>query len=572
MTGVRRAESFGWSVAVGVPLADQTGAGQPVFMLTATWALVLLASILIGVWAVGRFTKPLRKLAASASTLGEGRLQERVTVETEDEIGALANGFNVMAAHLQGKFRELKTQGAFIEEVLDGLPLGVAVLDSDLKVRKSNPTFANFVGRDAAQVKGVPLYEAAEGLGPLRDVIEDVRRSRKPFVSYGLPLALGPRAADNDAGAAAGYWDITIWPMSERSAVRGDLILILSEVSKRVQAEKLATSAFASERARAAELESVINQMNEGVIIVDAQRRYKINPAAAQIIGRTKSELKGGAEALVESIQLGSLDGRKLAAEETPIWRALNRRESVSGEQLKIMRSDGRASVIAMSATPLINEAGRLEGAVAVFRDITEEVRQHSALVEAYDRLREHDRLKSAFVSNVTHELRTPLNVIIGLSQLLERDQSQPLAPLQGEAVRRMERNARALLELVNDLLDYSRLEAGRAALHLESVNVAEAIREVVLDYGQETEGKGVELRADVSPELDNVHTDRRKFQQVLSNLVSNAIKFTSEGTVTVTARPLDAERWRVEVSDTGIGIARDALAYIFDEFRQVDD
>ncbi|MEA2174483.1 MAG: hypothetical protein QOD00_2075 [Blastocatellia bacterium] len=574
ITSVKRVEPYGWAVAVGLPLAENPSASQPIFALAATWAFVLLASILLGVWAVGRFTKPLRKLASTASTLGEGRLQERVAVETEDEVGALATGFNQMAAHLQNKFNELQTQGAFIEEVLDGLPLGVAVLDSGLIVRKANPTFVRFVGREAGVITGRGLYEAAAGLAVLSDVVEDVRRTRKPFVTYGLPLNLVARNREGKEteGDGAGFWDVTIWPTTERSAVRGDMIFILSEVSKRVRAEKLATAAFASERTRAAELESVINQMNEGVIIIDQQRRYKINPAAAIILGRRPADFRDGAQSLMEDITLRNMEGRDLSPEETPLWRALEKRESVYGEQLKIQHVNGSIGVIAISATPLTGEQGWPEGAVAVFRDITEEVKQHDELVAAYDRLREHDRLKTAFVSNMTHELRTPLNVILGLCQLLERDRDLPLAPLQNEAVMRMERNARSLLELVNDLLDYSRLEAGRAALHLETIDVGQVIQEITSDYVEEARDKQIDLRVEIMDELGRAVSDRHKLEQVMANLLGNAIKFTSAGTVTVVAGPVNAEQWYLEVRDTGIGIARDALTYIFDEFRQVDD
>lgn len=573
MTGMKRVEQFGWSVAVGVPVAENTTAGRSIFVLAATWALVLLASILLGVWAAGRFTKPLRKLAATASTLGEGQLQERVAVETDDEVGALAQNFNVMASQLETKFGELQTQGAFIEEVLDGLPLGLAVLDERLIVRRANSTFARFVNRDAASLSGRGLYEAAAGMAVLSDIVEDVRRSRKPFVTYGLPLNLVARnREETDENAAGSFWDITIWPTSARSAGRGDLILILSEVSKRVRAEKLATSAFASERTRAAELEGIINQMNEGVIIINRQGRYRVNPAGAKIIGRTPEEFRDGTQALIADVAFRDLTGRTLPVEEHPLSRALERREHLSGEQLEIVQADGEKRVVAMSATPLTGEDGRPEGAVAVFRDITEEVRQHGEMVAAYDRLREHDRLKSAFVSNISHELRTPLNVIIGLCQLLERDRQSPLAPLQNEAVTRMQRNARSLLELVNDLLDYSRLEAGRAALHLENVEVGEIVRVIVADYADEAKDKRIELRAEISPELGQVWTDKHKLQQVLTNLLGNAIKFTTAGSVTISASPIDKDGWCLQVSDTGIGISSEALTYIFDEFRQVDD
>jgi signal transduction histidine kinase len=274
----------------------------------------------------------------------------------------------------------------------------------------------------------------------------------------------------------------------------------------------------------------------------------------------------------MDDIKLSSLEGHALQSGATPLGRALAGGESVSGEHVKIMRDSGEEGVIAISATPLIGEDGAREGAVAVFRDITEQVGQHEQLIEAYDRLREHDRLKTAFVANISHELRTPLNVIIGMTQLLGRDRELPLAASQVETVGRMERNARALLELVNNLLDYSRLEAGRSALQIERVNVSETVRAVADDFSAEARAKGVTLETEISGELDAVITDRRKISQVVTNLVRNAIKFTNSGAVRVVAAPLDAERWYLEVSDTGIGISREALTFIFDGFRQADD
>lgn len=571
---------YNWKLAVGVSPTNTTYTNSSVLMVTMTWAFAVLASSLIAVWAVGRYTKPVRLLAASVSTFGEGNFQERIPVETSDEVGTLAEGFNIMAGQLAARFEELRTQRAFIEEIIDSLPLGLAVLDDKLMLRRANPTFARFVGGDAAALKGRGLYETASGLSILSEMIEEVRTTRKPFVTYGLPLNLSGHGSKTEGGETNGrneddghYWDLTLWPIAAREA-GGELLLILSEVSKRVRAEKLATSAFAAERARAAELESLINQLNEGVVIVDRQGLYRINPAAAEIIGRKRSEFRDGINALLADIALRNPAGEKLPLENTPIFRALEKGEHVSNEQLKILRLDGEIRVLSVSATPLVGEAGKHDGAVAIFRDITDEVRQHDELVASYDRLREHDRLKSAFVATVSHEFRTPLNVIIGLCQLLDRDRQPPLGPLQAEAVTRMERNARSLLELVNALLDYSRLEAGRAALHLESVNVGEVIAEIAAENMASATGKGIQLNVDVSPELGRVITDRRKFAQVVANLVNNAIKFTSVGSVTISAAPTaeDDDRWYLTVTDTGIGITNEALGFVFDEFRQADD
>ena len=579
VTFVTRTQPTGWSVVAGVPAPEGTPGGGSLLLLAAAWVITLAASSLLAVWAVGRFTRPITSLVRSASALGEGRLGERALVETGDEVGTLARSFNSMAESLEGKFETVRRQSAFIGEVLDSLPLGVAVLDSKLYVRKVNAAFAQMTGRAAEDLTGRGLYDASAGLSALSDVVEDVRRTRRAFVNYGLPLR--PAAAVDESVAVGNveegsdgqkFWDVTIWPVTEQTEGSGDLILILSEVSKRVRAERLATAAFAAEKARAAELASVINQMDEGVVIVDSGGRYRLNTSAARVLGRGEGEFGGGVKSLIVDMTLRDAEGRVLAPEETPLCRALDGGEHVSAEHYKIVRRDGEERVLSVSATPLRGEGGRAEGVVAVFRDITEGVRKHDELSAAYDRLREHDRLKSAFVANMSHELRTPLNVIIGLCQLLARDPGQPLAPLQSDAVARMERNGRALLEMVNDMLDYSRLEAGRSALHLERISPGEVIESVARGFEAEAREKKIDLRVEVASEVGEVSTDRRKLTQVVSCLVSNALKFTSAGSVAVSAGAAGEDRWYIEVTDTGIGISSDALAYIFDGFRQVDD
>jgi PAS domain S-box-containing protein len=571
ITSVTRTSPSGWSVAVGVPAPEGTDAGRSILVLAIAWSLTLIASCFLAVWAVGRFMKPIRSLVTSASALGEGNLHARARVETEDEVGSLAHSFNAMAESLESKFEAVRQQSAFIGEVLDSLPLCVVVLDARLVVRKVNAAFASLAGRSTAELTGRGLYEAAAGLSVLREVVEDVRLTRRAFVNYGVPLRLCANV-EGESEDARKFWDVTVWPVTEQTEGRGDLILILSEVSKRVRAERLATAAFASEKARAAELASVIDQMDEGVIIVAADGRYRVNSAAARILGRRADEFEDGLKALVVDMALRDPEGRVLTADETPMCRAFSRGERVSDERCKIVRGDGEERFLSVSATPLTGDGGRAEGMVAVFRDVTEDVRKHRELLSAYDRLREHDRLKSAFVANMSHELRTPLNVIIGLCQLLSRDPAMPLAPLQADALGRMGRNARSLLDMVNDMLEYSRLEAGQSALHIETLAVGELLEEVARLFEAEAREKKIVLRVEVSERLGRVRTDRRKLSQVVSCLVSNALKFTSSGSVTVSAGEAEADRWYMEVTDTGIGISSDALAYIFDRFRQVDD
>lgn len=564
MTSIRRVEPYGWSVAVGVP--EYTRSVWTVLWLMATWAAALIATTLLAIWAVGRFTTPLSRLAQAASTLGEGRLHERIEIETKDELGTLAQSFNAMAASLQERFEELQNQRAFTAEVLNSLPIGVAVLDDELTIRTANPTFARFVGQSADDLAGHKLFEVAQTFSALQHAVEDVRRVRRPFINYSLQLDL------DRSGEKQAFWDVILWPTRSQAAERADLILILSAVSDRVRAERLAQSAFAAERARAAELESVINQMDEGVIIVDGQGAYRVNPKAARTLGLNQDERGHNVWRLLNALHLFTLDGQRLAPIATPLGRALEHGERVSNERLLFVTFGHEERVLDVSATPLIGERGRREGAVAVFRDVTDEVRRHEQLTEAYERLREHDRLKSAFVANVSHELRTPLNVIIGSCRLLQRDVQTPLTPMQRETVERMDRNARALLALVNTLINYSQLEAGRASLRLEELDAARFIASLAEGFAEGARRKGLEFVVEIAHDLGPVIADRDKLAQVVFNLLSNAIKFTSCGIITLKAEALNDASWAVEVADTGIGIPEEVMPIIFDEFRQADD
>src|SRR5215213_11934156 len=336
ITSVTRTSPSGWSVAVGVPAPEGTDAGRSILLLAIAWVLTLIASCFLAVWSVGRFTNPIRSLVTSASALGGGNLRERARVETDDEVGSLAHSFNAMAESLESKFEAVRQQSAFIGEVLDSLPICVVVLDARLVVRKVNAAFATLAGRSAAELTGRGLYEAAAGLSVLREVVEDVRLSRRAFVNYGSPLRLNGRAEGDAEEDSQKFWDVTVWPVTEQTEGRGDLILILSEVSKRVKAERLATAAFASEKARAAELASVIDQMDEGVVIVDSAGRYRLNTSAARVLARPEGEFAGGVKALIVDLTLRDAEGRVLAPEETPLCRALDGGEHVSAEHYKI--------------------------------------------------------------------------------------------------------------------------------------------------------------------------------------------------------------------------------------------
>jgi len=194
-----------------------------------------------------------------------------------------------------------------------------------------------------------------------------------------------------------------------------------------------------------------------------------------------------------------------------------------------------------------------------------------NAELEAQSRdLEQSSRHKSVFLANMSHELRTPLNSVIALSGVLNRRLGGKIPTEECSYLEIIERNGRHLLALINDILDLSRIEAGREDLNLGSFSARELAEEVVEMLEPLAREKGLDLVNRVGSDLPHLHSDPEKVRHILQNLAGNAVKFTEKGSVVVTTRQADDDLY-IAVSDTGIGISAEELPRIFDEFHQVD-
>ncbi|PYO02487.1 MAG: hypothetical protein DMD91_04190 [Candidatus Rokuibacteriota bacterium] len=197
--------------------------------------------------------------------------------------------------------------------------------------------------------------------------------------------------------------------------------------------------------------------------------------------------------------------------------------------------------------------------------------REARALAQVNEELRRLDELKSEFLAMVSHELRTPLTAIVGYSRLLMRQVHGPLTPKQLEHQEAIFRSAQRLTELINDLLDVSRLEAARVELDPRAIDVREAVDHVVAAVRVATQAKQLRIANAVGADVPAVHADATRMHQILANLVGNAVKFTpAGGAVTVRAARQGDQVW-IAVEDTGVGIAKDELARIWGVFYQVE-
>jgi len=199
-------------------------------------------------------------------------------------------------------------------------------------------------------------------------------------------------------------------------------------------------------------------------------------------------------------------------------------------------------------------------------RDISKQIRYENELRKAKDKAEESDQLKSAFISNMSHEIRTPLNAIVGFSAVMsDIDNREERKKFQDI----IESNNKRLLTLINEVLDLSKIESGKFELVLTPVNISELCNEIVITH--QLNAEGVSLKLDLPDEDFCFTTDKNRLTQVLSNLITNAIKFTPHGTITVGYR-LRTALVEFFVEDNGIGIAKDKLDTIFDRFVKLND
>ncbi len=197
-------------------------------------------------------------------------------------------------------------------------------------------------------------------------------------------------------------------------------------------------------------------------------------------------------------------------------------------------------------------------------------------LQKAKEQAEAADRAKSAFLASVSHELRTPLNAILGFTGILSGGMlkgATPLSPMQVDLLKKVELNGKQLRDLINDVLDLAKIESGRMTVLIIEARPKVFLDEAVSAVRSLASAKGLSLELNFessAPEV--VLCDVRKVQQILTNLLGNAIKFTQAGSVTVEVSAPDTSTWRIAVHDTGVGMAAEAAGYIFEKFRQVDE
>jgi PAS domain S-box-containing protein len=330
---------------------------------------------------------------------------------------------------------------------------------------------------------------------------------------------------------------------------------IYRDLSARKQAE-------AALRQSAAHFRALVEQALDFVVVLtgDGIIRYE-SPAMARLLGYTPEE------------RVGRNGFEHVHPEDLPqvreaFTRVLQHPGATASLEFRIRHKDGSWRTLeAVGANLLADPA--VAGVVINCRDTTERTRMEEELRQAKESAEAASRTKSEFLATMSHELRTPLTIILGYTEMLLEDSGGQTGASQTDYLRRIERSARELLDLITAVLDLSRLEAGRLPLGTHETQAVALLQEVQAETQPLQEQSRLAFVWDIEPDLPVLYTDPGKLKVVLKNLISNAVKFTKAGSVTVAAR---SHKGGVElrVSDTGMGIPPEALEVIFEPFRQL--
>ncbi len=325
-------------------------------------------------------------------------------------------------------------------------------------------------------------------------------------------------------------------------------------------------------------VKAAVESANDAIIITEATldlpgpRIEYVNAAFTRMTGYGIEEIVGQTPRILQGPKTDPGLLKRLRVD-------LQTSESFHGETVNY-RKDGSEYIVEWRITPLHDAQGQLSKWVAIQRDVTDRVRaqnerervfkaEHAARLEG-ERV---SHLKDEFLATLSHELRTPLNAILGWAMIL-KESEPPANPKElAQAVEVIERNARAQVQLIEDLLDMSRIISGKARLEIESLSLAEVIAEAVQSVRHAADAKGIVIAEATDPSALPVFGDRARLRQVIWNLLSNAIKFTARnGRIDIRQRQSRSDgEAEITVRDNGQGIAPEFLPYIFDRFRQSD-
>ncbi|MCF8077745.1 MAG: response regulator [Desulfobacterales bacterium] len=534
---------------------SRAAARTSVILIAGILAATLLVALTLGLWIAGAIKKGLKSLVAATGSIAGGNLQTPIETTSRDEIGVLASSVDRMqevlcAARDEGRGRDwLKTGLARLNDVTRGDP-DIDALASNVIREISEYLDAKIGAFYVMGESGEKQYLSLRGAYAYT-------RSR----GYASRFAPGEGLVGQ---AAAQRKQILV------AKVPDDYIKVVSGLGEAVPRHLCLTPLAIENRVKG------VIEVGTLASLTDLQLEY-LNQAAPALA--VTLETVQGRDRLAEALD----ESRQLAEELQTQQEELKAANEELEEQTQRLQESEERLKSQQEELQVINE--ELEEKNEMLERQKKEVERASRAVgEKAEELALASTYKSEFLANMSHELRTPLNSLLLLAQGLARNKTGNLTEAQVESAQIIHRSGSDLLNLINEILDLSKIEAGQMTLHPGMIPVSDLADAVRASFRHMADEKGISLEViEQERAPDKIRSDRKRVEQILRNLVSNAVKFTDEGAVTITfGRPAagtdfsgcglsEEDCLAVSVRDTGIGIAQDQQKIIFEAFQQAD-
>ena len=445
---------------------------------------------------------------------------------------------------------ERKQAEAYYRDLYENAPDMMAVVDLvSGNILECNRTLADVIGLSKEEIMGNSFLEL---YAP--ESIEAAQQTSQSFVETGEVIRQERTLCRADGSTI----DVLLQATPMRDAT-GKIVASRStwrDVTKQKEAERALASQEALYR-------TLIEAAPQIIWVADADGQVALlNKAWHEFSGRTEEE------------SLGTRWAEALHPEDLPDvlakWeRAFNHGETYSGE-CRFQAKDGSYQTFIFIGTPVRDDLGEIINWVGINTNIADRVQAEIALQEAKDTAEYANRAKSEFLATMSHELRTPLNAIIGFSEILRDEILGTINDEQKELALDIHTSGNHLLAMINDILDLSKIEAGKMDLQLEQFSIKEAVTEVNTIINALANQKQIQLTLELDQDV-SIEADKIKFKQILYNLLSNAIKFTDEGGEVTMKFEVSSSALLGSVTDTGVGISPRDRAKLFQPFTQLD-
>jgi PAS domain S-box-containing protein len=463
-------------------------------------------------------------------------------------LGAVLGAGLLLLAMVLRRLKAAEERRAQLASIVDSSEDAIVGKDLDGRITSWNVGAERLYGYTASEAVGQPIsfLVPPDRSDEIPQILELVGRGERVEHFETVRLKKDGRPIDVS---------VTVSPIRSADGAVVGASAIARDVTERRRAQQ------ETERLRNF-LDSVVENIPNMVFVKDAEqlRFVRLNRAGEELLGIPRSQL------------IGKSDHDLFPPEQADSFTAMDRETLERGQVLDIpeepVQTAGGSRILHTKKIPILDPEGRPTFLLGISDDITEMREAEEAVKQAQREAERANRAKSEFLSRMSHELRTPLNAILGFGQLLEMDD---LSDEQRESVDQILKGGHHLLELINEVLDISRIETGQLALSIEPIPIDHVLGEVLALVRPMAAGRGVSLSAENPSDDLHVVADQSRLKQVLLNLVANAVKYGGSGArVTISCERRPGDRLRTLVNDTGPGIPKDKMDRLFTAFDRL--